>query len=103
MRGLGYAQYAAGGGDFGSGIATFMALDDPGPLIGLHLTNLELTRGQGQAPGPCPRPSRPIWTRPSGRRGERGYTAIQSTKPQTLGYALNDLPPGWPSGSWRSG
>jgi pimeloyl-ACP methyl ester carboxylesterase len=31
MRGLGCERYAAGGGDFGAGIATFMALDDPGP------------------------------------------------------------------------
>ena len=30
MRGLGYLRYGAGGGDFGSGIATFMALADPG-------------------------------------------------------------------------
>ena len=43
MRSLGYDRYGAGGGDFGAGIATFMALVDPGPLIGLHLTNLELT------------------------------------------------------------
>jgi len=43
MSGLGYRRYAAGGGDFGSGIATYMAPDNPGPLIGLHLTNLELT------------------------------------------------------------
>jgi pimeloyl-ACP methyl ester carboxylesterase len=42
MRGLGYSRYGAEGGDFGGGIATFMALDDPGPLTGLHLTNLEL-------------------------------------------------------------
>src|SRR6059058_2807581 len=42
MRGLGYARYGAGGGDFGAGVATFMALDDPKPLLGLHLTNLEL-------------------------------------------------------------
>ena len=33
MSGLGYQRYAAGGGDFGSGIATYMALDDPGRLI----------------------------------------------------------------------
>src|SRR5262249_12354028 len=52
MRGLGYARYAAGGGDFGAGIATFMALDNPGPLIGLYLTNLELTPWTG--PGSRP-------------------------------------------------
>jgi hypothetical protein len=52
MRGLGYACYGVGGGDFGSGIATFMALEDPGPLIGLHLTDLELTpyTGPGSRP-----------------------------------------------------
>lgn len=40
----------AGGGDFGAGVITFMTLDDPGPLLGLHLTNLE--------PGPTSAPSR---------------------------------------------
>jgi pimeloyl-ACP methyl ester carboxylesterase len=106
MRGLGYDRYAAGGGDFGAGIATFMALDDPGPLIGLHLTNLELSPYTG--PG-----SRPLTRAEAGyldqaRRWdetERGYTAIQSTKPQTLGYALNDSPAGlaaWILEKWRS-
>lgn len=36
---------------------------------------------------------------------ERGYTAIQSTKPQTLGYGLNDSPAGlaaWILEKWRS-
>jgi len=106
MRGLGYARYAAGGGDFGSGIATFMAIDDPGPLIGLHITNLELTPWTG--PG-----SRPLSTAEQAYleqaarwdQAERGYTAIQSTKPQTLGYALNDSPAGlaaWILEKWRS-
>ncbi len=106
MRGLGYQRYGAGGGDFGSGIATFMALDDPGPLLGLHLTNLELTPWTG--PG-----SRPLtaaeqeYLRQTRRwdEAERGYTAIQSTKPQTLGYALNDSPAGlaaWIIEKWRS-
>jgi pimeloyl-ACP methyl ester carboxylesterase len=105
MRGLGYPRYGAGGGDFGSRIATFMALDNPAPLIGLHLTNLELT--------PWTAPGRPLsraeqdyleqaqhWD-----HAERGYIAIQSTKPQTLGYALNDSPAGmaaWILEKWRS-
>ena len=36
---------------------------------------------------------------------ERGYSAIQSTKPQTLGYGLNDSPAGlaaWIVEKWRS-
>jgi pimeloyl-ACP methyl ester carboxylesterase len=106
MRGLGYQRYAAGGGDFGSGIATYMALDDPGPLIGLHLTNLELTPHTG--PGSRPLSAAERHFLDQARRWdqtERGYTAIQSTKPQTLGYALNDSPAGlaaWILEKWRS-
>jgi pimeloyl-ACP methyl ester carboxylesterase len=41
MRGLGYDRYGAHGTDFGAGVITFMALDDPDPLVGIHLSNLE--------------------------------------------------------------
>ena len=43
MRGLGYERYGAQGGDFGAGVATFMALDDPKPMVGVHLSNLEIS------------------------------------------------------------
>src|ERR1051326_6157340 len=49
MRGLGYERYGAQGGDFGSGVATFMALKDPGPMIGIHMSNLDITSGSGRA------------------------------------------------------
>lgn len=106
MRGLGYERYGAQGGDFGAGVATLMALDDPQPLIGIHLSNLELSPYIG--PG-----SRPLseaeatylecsdaWWQTEG-----GYKAIQATKPQTLGYGLNDSPAGlaaWIFEKWRS-
>ena len=106
MRRLGYDRYGAGGGDFGAGIATFMALVDPGPLIGLHLTNLELTPYTGPGSRPLSPPEHQyleqarLWG-----QAEHGYYAIQSTKPQTLGYALNDSPAGlaaWILEKWRS-
>jgi pimeloyl-ACP methyl ester carboxylesterase len=106
MRGLGYERYAVGGGDFGAGIATFMAIDDPEPLLGLHLTNLELAPYTG--PGSRPLNAAEQQFLEQSRRwdqAERGYTAIQSTKPQTLGYALNDSPAGlaaWILEKWRS-
>jgi pimeloyl-ACP methyl ester carboxylesterase len=106
MRGLGYDRYAAGGGDFGAGIATFMALDDPGPLIGLHLTNLELAPYTGPGSRPLSAAERRYLEQASRwDETERGYTAIQSTKPQTLGYALTDSPAGlaaWILEKWRS-
>jgi pimeloyl-ACP methyl ester carboxylesterase len=106
MRGLGYEHYAAGGGDFGSGVATLMALDDPGPLIGIHLTNLDVAPYTGPgarllsgAESAYLAQSQQWW------QAEGGYKAIQSTRPQTLGYALNDSPAGlaaWILDKWRS-
>src|SRR5215470_10914198 len=106
MRGLGYPRYAAGGGDFGAGVVTFMALEDPGPLLGLHLTNLELAPYTGPGSRPLSAAERQF-LRQSRRwdQTELGYTAIQSTKPQTVGYALNDSPAGlaaWILEKWRS-
>ena len=41
MQGLGYERYGAGGGDFGAAVATYMALDQPERLLGVHLSNLD--------------------------------------------------------------
>jgi hypothetical protein len=49
MAGLGYR----GTGDFGTGVATVLALDDSDAGIALHLTNLELSPGGGpEVPAP---------------------------------------------------
>jgi pimeloyl-ACP methyl ester carboxylesterase len=106
MRGLGYERYGAGGGDFGAGVATIMALDDPTPMIGLHLTNLDNSPYTGpgsRAPTEAER-AYAAQTR-AWDEVERGYSAIQSTKPQTVGYGLNDSPAGlaaWILEKWRS-
>jgi pimeloyl-ACP methyl ester carboxylesterase len=106
MGALGYERYAAQGGDFGAAVTTFMALDAPERMIGIHLSNLDLAPYTG--PG-----SRPLSQAESAylaqyqrwRDDDRGYGAIQSTRPQTLGYALNDSPAGlaaWILEKWRS-
>jgi pimeloyl-ACP methyl ester carboxylesterase len=106
MRGLGYDRYAAGGSDFGSGVATLMALDDPEPLIGLHLTNLELDTYLGPSARPLSEVERAFLDRAERwSRAESGYKAIQSTKPQTLAYGLTDSPAGlaaWILEKWRA-
>jgi pimeloyl-ACP methyl ester carboxylesterase len=106
MRGLGYERYGAQGGDFGAAVSTFMALDDPDAMIGLHLSNLDNDPYAG--PG-APALSEAERAYVAQRRGwlevERGYGAIQSTKPQTLAYALNDSPAGlaaWILEKWRA-
>jgi pimeloyl-ACP methyl ester carboxylesterase len=106
MGALGYERYGAGGSDFGSGVATFMALDDPEPLLGLHLTNLEIGPYTGSGSRPFSDSERAYLEQGEHWDAtERGYNAIQSTKPQTLSYALNDSPAGlaaWILEKWRT-
>ncbi len=59
-----------------------MALDDPEPLIGLHLTNLKLAPTLEPAPALSPKRNGATSSRPRDGMGQSAdYTAIQSTKP----------------------
>jgi pimeloyl-ACP methyl ester carboxylesterase len=106
MRGLGYERYGVHGGDFGSGVATRMALDEPGPVIGVHLSTLERVPYTGAGSRPLSPAERTYLDRTAAWwRAEGGYKAIQETKPQTLAYGLNDSPAGlaaWILEKWRS-
>jgi pimeloyl-ACP methyl ester carboxylesterase len=106
MRGLGYDRYGAQGGDFGASVTTYMALDDPEPMLGIHLHQIDDTPHTGDGARPLTGAEREYsaavahWD-----AHERGYSAIQSTKPQTAGYGLNDSPAGlaaWIVEKWRS-
>ena len=95
MRGLGYERYGAQGGDFGAAVATFMALDDPKPMLGIHLSNLEIPPYTGPGSRPLSEAEHAYLTQyQRWSEVDGGYKAIQSTKPQTLGYGLNDSPVG---------
>jgi pimeloyl-ACP methyl ester carboxylesterase len=106
MRGLGYSRYGAGGGDFGAGVASYMALEDPAPLIGIHLTTMELRPPTDEGTRPLTDAEKVYVAQVAAWDDvERGYSAIQSTRPQTLGYALNDSPAGlaaWILEKWRA-
>jgi pimeloyl-ACP methyl ester carboxylesterase len=106
MQALGYERYGAGGGDFGAGVASYMALDQPGPMIGLHLTNLELHPLLGPGSRPLTDAERAFVEQTAAWDAvERGYSSIQSTKPQTVAYGLTDSPAGlaaWILEKWRS-
>jgi pimeloyl-ACP methyl ester carboxylesterase len=105
MRGLGYHRYGAHGTDFGSAVTTFMALDDPAPMLGIHLSNLDVAPYTGPASRPLSDAERAYVAQyERWRADDRGYGAIQSTRPQTVGYGLNDSPAGlaaWVLEKWR--
>jgi pimeloyl-ACP methyl ester carboxylesterase len=106
MQCLGYQRYGVQGGDFGAGVATVMALDEPDRVVGVHLSNLELDPYTGTGSRPLSEAERAyLEQRRQWDAVERGYSAIQSTRPQTLGYGLTDSPAGlaaWLLEKWRS-
>jgi len=104
MTALGYSRYGAGGGDFGAGVSTFLALDHPDSVAGIHLTTPELVPDVDAAEL-LDAERAYLEVRRGWDAAERGYSAIQSTKPQTVGYGLNDSPAGlaaYLGEKWRS-
>jgi pimeloyl-ACP methyl ester carboxylesterase len=106
MDGLGYPRYGAYGADFGAGVVTSMALSHPERLVGIHLGTAETAPYTGPgAPPLTPAEQAYVDHVTAWDSTERDYAAVQSTRPQTLGYALTDSPAGlaaWVLDKWRS-
>jgi pimeloyl-ACP methyl ester carboxylesterase len=92
---LGYRRYFAQGGDWGSTIASWAAFDQPAAVAGLHLNMAGLRPPLGPQAPPLSEEERAFLAAAAAKRSDEfGYQAIQGTRPQTLGYALNDSPAG---------
>jgi microsomal epoxide hydrolase len=96
MERLGYARYGAQGGDWGSFVTRHLALVDPEHVCGIHLNMVQVLPPQGADPfeGLSQHERAALTRAMSLQKEETGYLAIQRTKPQSLGYALNDSPAG---------
>ena len=97
MARLGYGRYGIQGGDWGSIVSRWHAFNHPDRAVGLHLNMLVGGPPPGADPteGVPPEELRRSRSRQSFyNTAENGYAQIQGTKPQTLGYALNDSPAG---------
>jgi pimeloyl-ACP methyl ester carboxylesterase len=106
MRELGYERYGAHGTDFGSAVTTYLALDHPAALVGIHLSNLDIPPYTGPGSRPLsPAEQAYVSRNAEWGRAEGGYREVQATKPQSLGYGLTDSPVGlaaWILEKWRS-
>jgi pimeloyl-ACP methyl ester carboxylesterase len=93
MDRLGYARYGAQGGDWGSAVTTALGAQDPDHCAGIHITLAMGTRPnvEGQ---PTPEEVRALEGIKYYADWDSGYSKQQSTRPQTLGYALTDSPSG---------
>jgi pimeloyl-ACP methyl ester carboxylesterase len=97
MRRLGYERYAAQGTDVGSGVAGMLPMVDPQRVAGVHLS------GTGASTPFGPPVELDGLSAADRARAEKfnkfrdeglGYLILQSTRPQTLAYSLNDSPAG---------
>ena len=105
MDGLGDPAACVYGADFGAGVATHMALSHPDSLVGIHLsTAADDAVHRAVARRHFSLDERAYLDRVAAwDRVERGYSSVQSTRPQTLGYAERTPRPAWPRGCWTSG
>ena len=93
MARLGYQRYGAQGGDWGSSISRELGVSAPEHIIGVHL-NMLLPQGASDQPDLTDVERGRLDRMRQFRNTGMGYGAIQSTRPQTLAYALTDSPAG---------
>ncbi len=93
MRRLGYSRYVAQGGDQGAAVTDAMAAQGPEGLVGIHLNFLRSALGKvGAMPADSEQERAAAAAITTFRTSGYGYFLEQSTRPQTIGYALLDSP-----------
>jgi pimeloyl-ACP methyl ester carboxylesterase len=93
MRRLGYTRYVAQGGDVGAGVTDAMGRLGPEGLVGIH-TNLLVPALNNPAalPASTDQEQAALAAIKTFQTSGNGYFVEQSTRPQTIGYALLDSP-----------
>jgi pimeloyl-ACP methyl ester carboxylesterase len=93
MQRLGYARYVAQGGDWGAFVTTAMAQQHATGLAAIHL-NFAQTIPDVIPAKLLPDQTRAVAALKEFREKGSAYFQLQSTRPQTIGYALADSPVG---------
>ncbi|TIU98857.1 MAG: epoxide hydrolase, partial [Mesorhizobium sp.] len=104
MARLGYRNYVAQGGDWGSPISSAMARQAPEGLLGIHI-NLPavvppeiaaVLAAGGPAPAGLSDEELAAFNALSAstKMGNRSYAVMMGTRPQTVGYSISDSPAG---------
>jgi pimeloyl-ACP methyl ester carboxylesterase len=93
MGRLGYTRYVAQGGDLGAIVTDVMGRQAPEGLVGIHMTLLVTTLGAPTPPpGDTEEERAALDAISTFTTSGFGYFLEQSTRPQTIGYALLDSP-----------
>lgn len=94
MTTLGYERFAVAGGDVGSAVARFLALDFPDRVVAVHRMDAGLSPATAD-PAPLTEAEQ-AWQREVAAWSavEGGYGLMHRTKPQTAAVGLTDSPAG---------
>jgi pimeloyl-ACP methyl ester carboxylesterase len=93
MRRLGYDRYVAQGGDLGAIVTDVMGRQAPEGLLGIHMNLLVTTLGAPTPPpGDTEEEREALDAIHAFTTSGFGYFLEQSTRPQTIGYALLESP-----------
>lgn len=98
MSMLSYDTFGVQGGDWGAGIATWLARKHAPRLRGLHLNYIPGSYAPFVAGEPTSEERAFLQNEQAWRWESGGYSHIQITRPLTLGYGLSDSPIGL--GAW---
>ena len=93
MARLGYSQYFAQGGDWGSVITSYIARQDPEHCLGIHI-NMGIVAPDPNAENLTANELSIMAGWKYYQDWDSGYSKQQATRPQTLGYSLVDSPSG---------
>lgn len=94
MTALGYERFGAAGGDIGSHVSRYLALDHPDRVVAVHRTDAGLPVHFGDPAELTPAEREWIAAGAAWGAAEGAYAAMHRTKPQTAAAGLNDSPAG---------
>ena len=92
MHRLGYGRFVAQGGDVGAAVTDAMARQSPAGLLGVHMNLLVTALAGGSHPSDTDEERAALDALAAVQASGFGYVLEQSTRPQTIGYALLDSP-----------
>jgi epoxide hydrolase len=92
MARLGYERYGAQGSDWGTSISASVGQQDPDHVAGIHLTPPLAPPDPATFNDLTQRERAALASMKRSAEWESGYSQEQSTRPQTIGYALVDSP-----------
>ncbi|MEU0790121.1 epoxide hydrolase family protein [Amycolatopsis sp. NPDC005961] len=94
MTELGYPRFGAAGGDIGSHVSRYLALDHPERVVAVHRTDAGVPVFTGDPADLTPEERDWMASVTAWGASEGAYAAMHRTKPQTAAAALNDSPAG---------